>query len=274
MRLFALQSFVAFEAQVTRIMNRFKYKAIFVDLLDTMTDWRQPIQRAFGRIVKEFVTPGETGFTSLSESWNDLIQQDIYKIRHGTMRFMPLDQIHRRTLTCLLRKYSMSLLDDQFDTLLHSWDRSRAWALEDAHLLENLREKYIVACVGNANIGLATRISRRNGFTWDAVLGAELVEQYTPDSHVYAKAANILDVPFTDCTLITSCPDALRNAKELRMKTCFIRRQCESTERPLDAIDIETNSNIVVSSFKEATARLCATSLLSATEEDTGWGEY
>ena len=59
-----------------------------------------------------------------------------------------------------------------------------------------------------------------------------------------------MGIPLGDCTLITSQPAALQTGYQLGMKTCFVKRQEESS--PLVYIDIETHSNSIVSSLEEA----------------------
>jgi 2-haloacid dehalogenase len=43
--------------------------------------------------------------------------------------------------------------------------------------LARLKRGYVIAPVSNGNISLMVDLARRNGFPWDAILGAEIAER-------------------------------------------------------------------------------------------------
>ena len=57
-----------------------------------------------------------------------------------------------------------------------------------------LRERFLIAPVSNGNISLMAGLARHNHFHWDAILGAELADDYKPNPEVYLTAAAALDL--------------------------------------------------------------------------------
>jgi 2-haloacid dehalogenase len=54
------------------------------------------------------------------------------------------------------------------------------------------RQKYVFAPRSNGNISLMVNLARRNGFVWDAILGAEVAQPYKPTRVVYTSIAAAL----------------------------------------------------------------------------------
>jgi 2-haloacid dehalogenase len=57
-----------------------------------------------------------------------------------------------------------------------AWHRLDAWP-DVPSGLARLKRGYVIAPVSNGNISLMVDLARRNGFPWDAILGAEIAER-------------------------------------------------------------------------------------------------
>jgi 2-haloacid dehalogenase len=107
-------------------------------------------------------------------------QPALEEIRRGRQGFSKLDVLHRRNLERILPRFGVTALASQvLDSLNLAWHRLDAWP-DCAGGLARLRRRYVIAPVSNGNISLMVALARRNGFVWDAVLGAELASDYKP----------------------------------------------------------------------------------------------
>ncbi|MBA8884645.1 HAD-IA family hydrolase [Dokdonella fugitiva] len=90
-----------------------------------------------------------------------------------------------------------------------------------------LRQRYLLAPCSNGNISLMVDLARRNGFVWDAVLGAELARDYKPSPVVYQAAAASLDCPRDEVLMVAAHSADLAAAAEAGLRTAFIARPDE-----------------------------------------------
>ena len=67
-----------------------------------------------------------------------------------------------------------------------------------------LKRRYVLAPVSNGNISLMVDLARKNGFPWDAILGAEVAGDYKPKPRVYLAAAEALDLPPQQCMMVAA----------------------------------------------------------------------
>jgi 2-haloacid dehalogenase len=70
-----------------------------------------------------------------------------------------------------------NLSDEVLDDLTLVWHRLDAWP-DVAAALARLKRKFWLAPVSNGNISLMVDLARRNNFPWDAILGAEIAQDY------------------------------------------------------------------------------------------------
>ena len=56
--------------------------------------------------------------------------------------------------------------------------------------LRRLHQRFLLAPCSNGNIALMVDLARRNEFPWDAILGAEIAQDYKPKPRVYLATAD------------------------------------------------------------------------------------
>jgi 2-haloacid dehalogenase len=93
--------------------------------------------------------------------------------------------------------------------------------------LLRLREHFRIAPCSNGNISLMVDLARRNGLSWDAVLGAELARDYKPKAIVYQSAAAAFDLAPEETLMVAAHSSDLAAATAAGLRTAFIARPAE-----------------------------------------------
>jgi 2-haloacid dehalogenase len=216
-------------------------KALFFDVFGTLVDWRGGVAREAERVLTRGGT--ELDWGAFADAWRGEYQRGMEPVRSGQSPFVTLDVIHRRNLDRILPRFELATLDEATRTeLTLAWHRLDAWPDVPAALAE-LRESYFLASVSNGNIALMADLARRNGFIWDAVLGAEVVRDYKPKPRLYLSAAAAFNLPPQACMMVASHSSDLAAAAGCGLQTAHIARPDEhgsgkGESRPTVPVDI------------------------------------
>src|SRR6516164_5448973 len=146
--------------------------ALFFDVFGTLVDWRTSIAREAEALL------GSRGHAldwfAFADAWRGEYQGAMEEVRAGRIAFCKLDVLHRRNLEATLKRFAVSTLsEDEKRNFNLAWHRLDAWP-DVASGLAQLKRNYRLAPVSNGNISLMVDLARRNGFSWDAILGAEI----------------------------------------------------------------------------------------------------
>ena len=197
--------------------------ALVFDVFGTLVDWRSSIARevraAFGESVDAF---------AFADAWRDQYQPAMEDVRSGRLPFSKLDLLHRRNLDVVLRGLGLdAALDEPAKVALNlAWHRLDAWP-DVSEGLHRLRERFRIAPCSNGNISLMVDLARRNGFPWDAILGAELARDYKPKPVVYLSAAAAFDCAPGQMLMVAAHSSDLAAASAAGLRTAFIARPDE-----------------------------------------------
>jgi 2-haloacid dehalogenase len=200
-------------------------KALFFDVFGTLVDWRSSVAREAERIL----TPLEVGldWAAFADAWRGEYQGGMEEVRSGRIPFCKLDVLHRRNLERFLPRLG---LQDLSDAVLHeltlAWHRLDAWP-EVPAALKRLKRKFRIAPVSNGNISLMVDLARRNDFSWDAILGAEVAGDYKPKPRVYLAACAAFDLAPEDCMMVAAHSSDLAAAAALGLRTGHVARPNE-----------------------------------------------
>jgi 2-haloacid dehalogenase len=216
-------------------------KALFFDVFGTLVDWRTSIAREAEIVLKPL------GYTldwfDFADRWRGKYQGAMEKVRSGRIAFCKLDVLHRHNLESVLSDLELSgLSEDVLQRLNLSWHRLDAWP-DVTDGLARLKRRYLVAPVSNGNISLMVDLARRNGFVWDAILGAEIAGDYKPKPRAYLAAADAFDLAPAECMMVAAHSFDLKAAAKLGFATAHIARPNESgpglgEPRPTVPVDI------------------------------------
>jgi 2-haloacid dehalogenase len=201
-------------------------KALFFDVFGTLVDWRTSIARE----AKAALEP--QGFASLdwlafADAWRGEYQGAMEEVRSGRIGFCKLDVLHRRNLERVLPRFGAEKLGEAERVKFNqAWHRLDAWP-DVPPGLKRLKTRYWLAPLSNGNISLQVDLARRNGFPWDAILGAELAGDYKPKPRVYLAAAEAFDLAPADCMMVAAHISDLKAAGALGLRTAHVARPNE-----------------------------------------------
>jgi 2-haloacid dehalogenase len=201
-------------------------KALFFDVFGTLVDWRSGVAREAEAIL------GAQGYRvdglSFADAWRGEYQPAMEEVRSGRLPFAKLDLLHRRNLERILPRFGLAGLDAAaLDDLNRAWHRLDAWP-EVPAALHRLKRRFLIAPVSNGNVSLMVDLARRNGFPWDAILGAELAGDYKPKRRVYEQAAAAFDCRPGDCMMVAAHSSDLQAAAEAGLRTAHVARPDEN----------------------------------------------
>ena len=200
-------------------------RALVFDVFGTLVDWRGSIARE----AREALQPRSVSLDwhAFADAWRAQYQPAMEEVRSGKIPFSKLDVLHRRNLEVVLKEFSIGGLDETTKVHLNlAWHRLDAWP-DVAPGLQRLRARYRVAPCSNGNISLMVDLARRNGFPWDAILGAEVARDYKPKAIVYQSAAAAFDCAPAEVLMVAAHSNDLAAAAEAGLRTAFIARPDE-----------------------------------------------
>lgn len=201
-------------------------KALFFDVFGTLVDWRASIAREAAALLKPL--GHSCDWHAFADAWRGEYQPAMEEVRSGQLPFCKLDVLHRRNLERILPRFGIAgVPDDSLTELNLAWHRLDAWP-DSAPGLRRLRTKFRIAPVSNGNISLMTDLARRNGFAWDAVLGAEIAGDFKPKPRVYLAACEAFDLAPSDCMMVAAHSSDLSAAASCGLKTGHITRPDEN----------------------------------------------
>src|ERR1044071_1221678 len=200
-------------------------RALVFDVFGTLVDWRSSIARE----ARDVLAPRGVSldWPVFADAWRAQYQPAMEEVRSGQIPFSKLDVLHRRNLEVVLTQFSIGDLDEATKVHLNlAWHRLDAWP-DVTPGLTRLRERYRLAPCSNGNISLMVDLARRNGFPWDAILGAEVARDYKPKAIVYQSAAAAFDCAPGEVLMVAAHSNDLAAAAAAGLRTAFIARPDE-----------------------------------------------
>jgi len=200
-------------------------EALFFDVFGTLVDWRTSIAREAELVLAPL---GKTAdWTAFADAWRGQYQPGMEEVRSGRQPFARLDVLHRRNLERILPKFGLQdLSDDTLRELNLAWHRLDPW--KDVPVgLARLKKKFWIAPVSNGNISLMVDLARRNNFPWDAILGAEVAQDFKPKPRVYLAACEAFAREPERCMMVAAHSKDLEAAAQCGLRTAHVARPDE-----------------------------------------------
>jgi len=200
-------------------------KALFFDVFGTLTDFRSSVAREAEAILAPL--GHSLDWLAFADAWRDQYQPAMEEVRLGRAPFRKLDLLHRENLDRIRPRFGLAdLSEDVARNLNLAWHRIDAWP-DVPGGLSRLKRRFMLAPVSNGNISLMVDVARRNGFPWDAILGAEIAGDFKPKPRVYLAACDALDLPPGDCMMVASHTSDLFSAAACGLRTGHVARPNE-----------------------------------------------
>lgn len=200
-------------------------QTLIFDVFGTLVDWRTSIARE-ARAALAVHAPSLDG-EAFADAWRARYQPTMEQVRNGAIPFSKLDALHRRNLDHVLHALRLDEVPEAMRAELNlAWHRLDAWPDVGAGLVR-LRQRFRVAPCSNGNISLMVDLARRNGWHWDAIVGAELARDYKPKPVVYLTAAAAFDCAPAQVLMVAAHSSDLEAAAAVGLRTAFIARPDE-----------------------------------------------
>jgi len=219
--------------------------ALLFDVFGTLVDWRSSIARE----AKAALAPRGVAidWLAFADAWRGQYQPAMDDVRSGRLPFSKLDALHRRNLDVIFSTFALDDVDEATRAHLNlAWHRLDAWP-DVRPGLDRLRAQFRLAPCSNGNISLMIDLARRNGFAWDAILGAELARDYKPKPIVYLAAVEALDCAPDEVMMVAAHPSDLAAAAHVGLRTAFIERPNEFGPGRGDKVGTATVDHAVTS---------------------------
>ena len=181
-------------------MTQSAIKAVVFDVFGTLVDWHTCIAREAQQALQPLGL--QTDWSDFALAWRAEYQPAMEEVRAGRIPFCKLDVLHRRNLDIVLHKTGLTAVPEHTrQHLTQAWHRLDAWP-DVAPGLQQLKPHFLLAPCSNGHIALMVHLARRNGFPWDAILGADLAKDYKPKPGVYLACADAFDItPHVDAKI-------------------------------------------------------------------------
>jgi 2-haloacid dehalogenase len=216
-------------------------RALFFDVFGTLVDWRTSIAREARTLLEPF--GHRLDWLAFADAWRDEYQPGMEEVRSGRIPFSKLDVLHRRNLERILPRFGLSGLGEAARAdLTLAWHRLDGWPDVTPGLVR-LKRKFLLAPVSNGNVSLMVDLARRNGFPWDAILGAEVAGDYKPKPRVYLASAEAFDLAPAACMMVAAHTGDLTHAAACGLATAHVARPNEHGEgrgeaKPAAPVDV------------------------------------
>lgn len=196
-------------------------RALVFDVFGTLVDWRSGVAREVQAVFGGAVDAG-----AFADAWRDEYQPAMQEVRAGRIPFCKLDVLHRRNLDRVLARFGLAADEATRRELNLAWHRLDAWP-DVTPALARLRSRFLLAPCSNGNISLMAALARRNGWHWDAILGAEHARDYKPQLVVYRAAAEAFDCAPQEVLMVAAHSSDLAAAAQAGLRTAHIARPDE-----------------------------------------------
>jgi len=200
-------------------------RALLFDVFGTLVDWRSSIAREARASLSPLGV--ELDWEAFADAWRDQYQPAMDEVRRGRRPFGKLDELHRRNLDVVLEQFGLAQVDEATRRGLNlAWHRLDAWP-DVGQGLHRLRTRFLLAPCSNGNVSLMVDLARRNGWHWDAILGAEWARDYKPQPVVYRASAAAFDCEPHEVVMVAAHSSDLAAAAACGLRTAFIARPDE-----------------------------------------------
>ncbi len=197
-------------------------RALIFDVFGTLVDWRSGVARE----LRSHLRVNAEEADALADAWRDEYQPAMEQVRGGSIPFCKLDLLHRRNLDIVLDRFGHDADEPTRAQLNLAWHRLDAWP-DVTPALARLRERFLLAPCSNGNISLMADLARRNGWHWDAILGAEHARDYKPKPLVYRAACDAFDCAPHEVLMVAAHSSDLEAAARAGLRTAHIARPNE-----------------------------------------------
>ena len=229
-------------------------RAMTFDVFGTVVDWRTSITKEGEAVGRRHGIQAD--WSSFADDWRGGYGPAMQRVRSGELGWTKIDDLQRMILDELVPQYGLTeLSDDELDELNRAWHRLTPWP-DTVAGLTRLRKGYVLASLSNGNVALLVNMAKNAGLPWDAVLSAELANQYKPDREVYLKAADLLGLQPEQVMMVAAHKGDLRASAEVGFRTAYVPRPTEFSPQVERDLTPDPDFDLVATNFNDMAAQL------------------
>ena len=229
-------------------------RAMTFDVFGTVVDWRTSITREGEAVGRRHGIRAD--WSAFADDWRGGYGPAMQRVRGGELGWTKIDNLHRMILDQLVPKYGLEgLSNDDLDELNRAWHRLTPWP-DTVAGLTRLRKGYVLASLSNGNVALLVNMAKNAGLPWDAVLSAELAQQYKPAREVYLKAADLLGLEPEQVMMVAAHKGDLRASAEVGFRTAYVPRPTEYGPHVERDLTPDPDFDLVATDFNDMAAQL------------------
>ena len=229
-------------------------EAMTFDVFGTVVDWRTSITQEGSAVGRRHGI--EADWSTFADDWRGGYGPAMQRVRSGELGWTKIDDLHRIILDDLVPKYGLEALSEaELVELNRAWHRLVPWP-DTVEGLTRLRKGYTLATLSNGNVGLLVNMAKNAGLPWDAVLSAELAQQYKPDPEVYLKAADLLGLQPEQVMMVAAHKGDLRASAKVGFRTGYVPRPTEFAPDVERDLTPDPDFDLVASNFNDMASQL------------------
>jgi 2-haloacid dehalogenase len=198
-------------------------RVLLFDVFGTLVDWRSSM------IELAATAAGRAGpradWAGIIDDWRRAYQPALDRARQGAA-WRDHDSLQRETLSRVLAERGVSLSATARESLVRGWRQLRAWP-DSREGLDRLRRTHVTATLSNGHVALLADLLKFADLRVDAVLSAQLADNYKPDPKVYLTALDLLDCRPQDAGMVAAHSSDLRAAAAVGLRPIFVHRPLE-----------------------------------------------
>ncbi|KAH8926609.1 HAD-like protein, partial [Atractiella rhizophila] len=181
-----------------------------IDWLQFTRDWRA----GYWRLTKEIASGQSTGPTNVDEVHLLLLK----------------DLLQRTEYQAVRAEWETDV--SKLSTAVEAWHKLAGWPDSSSALASLHSQGYILSTLSNGSLRLLIDLCRYADLKFDVLLSGDLLKSYKPDPVMYERTCELLGYgnQREKVALVASHVYDVRKAREMGMKTVYIRRETEDTE--------------------------------------------
>lgn len=200
-------------------------RALVFDVFGTLVDWRSGVAREAERLLAPYAAALDGG--AFADAWRARYGPSMETVRSGARAYVDLDALQGESLPEVLAAFGIAGVPEAVRAeLVQAWHRLDAWP-EVPDAMRRLRERHLLAPNSNGHVRLMADLARRNGFVFDAILGAGYSRDYKPKPALYRDAVAAFGFAPAETLMVAAHSNDLAAAASHGLSTAHIARPHE-----------------------------------------------
>jgi 2-haloacid dehalogenase len=231
-------------------------EALLFDVFGTVVDWRGGIARESAPFLARYAPGADPA--AFADAWRRRYSPAMEEVRSGRRAYVRLDVLHLENLVATLPEFGIDpagVPPAELYALNLAWRRLDPWP-DSVPGIARLQRRFIVAPLSNGNIRLMLDLAKRAALPWDAILGAEISQAYTPSPQAYLRNAEALMLEPDKICLVAAHNGDLAAARRCGFRTAFVPRPAEHGPGQTTDLEPDEDWDAVANDIEDLAGRL------------------